>query len=142
MGKNRQRGKRSGSPCPSESLPEEEAVKPYSGWLYWRASENGRSAPQEAKAALPVSVRAGLDERMVRFRDRDSRFKDHKYLGSGVHELRYREHNNEYRVLFAIWGTWLVVLDVFYKNQRSTDFKLAAERLRRWKVQNGKSPSE
>ncbi|WP_404387823.1 type II toxin-antitoxin system RelE/ParE family toxin [Humibacillus xanthopallidus] len=87
-----------------------------------------------------MTARAGLDDIMTRFRFRKDMPKEHKYLASGIHELRYRERNNEYRLLFAVWGNFLVALDAFYKDTEKTDFGQAAKRWAAWQARNGKQP--
>lgn len=74
---------------------------------------------------------------MTRYERGITREGDVKPLGAGILELRYAHRNNQYRLLFARWGRYGLVLDVFFKNQRRTDRSTAAKRLKSWIRENG-----
>lgn len=93
----------------------------YSDWVWWPNEQGRRSRAQEEFQALPGSVRAELLARISRFLKGESRYKDVKNLGDGVLEIRHREGNNHYRVLFFIDGDVCVGLTCFYKNQNKTE---------------------
>lgn len=111
----------------------------YQGWQYYRGA-NGSDPVRKDRGRLAPPVQAGLDVRMARFRDGSSLRQDHKPLGEGLHELRFRIGNNQFRLIFAIWGDRLLALDVFYKNQNKTSTDRAATRWRDWKKRNGDEP--
>lgn len=93
----------------------------YSDWVWWPNDKGRRSRAEEEFKALPASVRAELLVRISRFLKGESRYKDVKSLGDGVLEIRHREGNNHYRVLFFISGDVCVALTCFYKNQNKTE---------------------
>lgn len=56
-------------------------------------------------------------------------------LGDGILELRCRLGNNQYRILIACFGHYVVGLTAFYKNSQKlsvADLKLAKKRAARW----------
>jgi len=86
--------------------------------------------------AFPKSVRIdlGSDLRRLQIGELPKDFKPMKTVGSGVRELRARDHNNQYRTMYVIrMRTKVVVLHSFIKKSRTTpkaDIDTARERLR------------
>lgn len=68
---------------------------------------------------------------------------DIKPVQDGIFELRWRQGNNHYRVLFFRWGPHPVALTAFYKNQQQTPqtaIDRATERRKIWKSTFGEAP--
>src|SRR5664280_2866223 len=104
-------------------------------WLWFRLAVDARSPAEEEFKSLPVAGRAGLAKLVERFLAGESRYKDVSSLGDGLLELRYRQGNDHYRVLFFRHGANYVALTAFYKNQQRTpkaDVDRARQRARRW----------
>jgi len=121
--------------------PERSVAKARS-WVWFRTDPAGRSPALEEFERLPAEPRAGLATRMERYRDGTSRFKDVDSLGDGIYELRCRHLNNEYRLLFTLWGPRCVALTVFSKNQRATpqrDLDRAQTRAAAWREADAQS---
>lgn len=93
----------------------------YSDWVWWPNEQGRRSRAVEEFRALPKTVRAEFAVRIRRYLTGESRFKDVKSLGDGILEIRHREGNNHYRVLFCVDGDVCVGLTCFYKNQNKTE---------------------
>jgi len=105
----------------------------YADWHWWRASDGGRPIVWEAFGSLPGTAQAGLLSVMQAWLDGSARYKEVAPIGDGLYELRHRELNNHYRVLFCIEGDVCVALHCFYKNQRKcppSDLNLARKRMR------------
>ena len=80
-----------------------------------------------------------------RYRDGETRRKDLKHVERDIWELRYRELNNQYRLIFLAWGHVCVILDAFYKNQQQlTKQELDRFRARAadWIAERGKYPPD
>lgn len=125
-----QRGKRlqraPDSPVASPSTP-------YDRWVWWPNKAGQRSRAQEEFLDLPPQAQGELTDRMKRFLEGRTRYKDVDDLGDGIKELRIRLSNNHYRVLLFVDGRDLVALTCFYKNQRATpttDLDRAKRRMR------------
>ena len=114
------KGKKSRRQPDRESTDELPAAS-YDDWLWWPNEPGRRSRAEEEFFDLPPLVRGALAERMKRFLDGETRFKDLDDLGDGIRELRFREKNNHYRILFFVDGRLCVGLTCFSKNQRKTE---------------------
>jgi len=105
----------------------------YEQWVWWPNAPGRRSASQEEFLKLPPRARGELVDRMVRFVEGRTRFKDVDDLGGGIKELRVRLGNNHFRVLFFIDGRTPVALTCFCKNQQATpptDLNRATRRMK------------
>lgn len=100
----------------------EESSKPtYDDWVWWPNEPGRRSQAKKEFSTLPPNVQGELLLRIERLLAGDTRYKDVDDLGGGIKELRYRERNNHYRVLFCIDGRACIGLTCFYKNQQRTE---------------------
>ncbi|WP_112236858.1 type II toxin-antitoxin system RelE/ParE family toxin [Kribbella monticola] len=108
----------------------------YDDWVWWPNQDGRRCRAEEEFFALPPKVQGELADRIKRFLTGATRYKDLDDLGDGIRELRYREKNNHYRILFSVDGRVCVGLTCFYKNQRKTkkqDLDRARERMRSYR---------
>lgn len=134
------RGKR--GPGSKDEPPRKDDGSP-KRWLFFRNQRDGRLKAKEELAALGEDAKAGLTLKMQRHARGESRRQDIDHLGGGIYEIRHRIGNNHYRVLFFQWGSYLVALTAFYKNQQATpkaDLDRARTRAARWKEVFGKEP--
>src|SRR4051812_7985934 len=94
------RQRRKGDPEPKEA-----AVPPVARqWKFWRAQLGARPKALEELQSLPEKPKAELFSKMDRYMKGESRAHDVDHLGDGIYEIRYRQGNNQYRVLFFMWG--------------------------------------
>lgn len=93
----------------------------YEDWDWWPCDEDRRSAAKKEFDKLPQDVRSEFLDRIDRLLDGKSRFKEVKDVGQGILELRYRAHNNEYRILFFVYDGLCVAATCFYKNTKKLD---------------------
>lgn len=117
---------------PSEDPGEGQSRK----WLWFRTSKGANSPAEKEFNSLPRDPKAALRTAMTRVASGTTRFKDVDHLGDGIYEVRVRQSNNHFRVLFFNWGPFLVALSAFYKNQRKTpqqDVDTAKDRRTRWR---------
>ena len=133
-GNQRRRGKQSAeqvnSPAPRK-------------WMWFRNDQGARLKAKEEFEKLPVQGQAGLAKKIERYLQGESRYKDIDSVGDGILELRHRHLNNQYRVLFMLWGPHCVALTAFYKNQQEiprSDIDRAERRADRWRQVFGKEP--
>lgn len=115
-----------------QGLGDEIPVVRYDDWVWWPNQAGRRSRAEEEFLALPPRVRGELADRIKRFVSGETRYKDIDDLGGGLRELRYREKNNHYRILFCVEGRLCIGLTCFYKNQQKTekrDLDRARERM-------------
>jgi len=113
-------------------------------WIWFRSEPGARSKAEEEFLDLPIPAKAGLSVRISRYKNGESRLGDVDSLGDGIYEIRYRHLNNQYRVLFMLWGPHCVGLTAFFKNQRKTsktDIDRAAKRSEKWIDKHGKEPA-
>lgn len=69
---------------------------------------------------------------------------DIKPIRDDILELRWRQGNNHFRILFFRWGKYPVALTAFYKNQQKTPkakIETALDRQKAWKRTFGDTPS-
>lgn len=140
---SRQRGRsdRSAPSGPEESSADRGRRRKIRRWF--GEDGEGKSPAKRAFEKLPLTARAGLDLRWARHRDDEARAKDLKNVEGDIWELRYREFNNQYRMVFLAWGHVCVILDAFYKNQEKlTKQELDRFRVRaaQWITEHGKHP--
>lgn len=112
-------------------------------WLWFRSGPGARKKAHEEYKDLPEKASAGLSKAIDRYLSGKSRRGDVDFLGSGIYEIRYRFSNNHYRVLFTLWGSDVVALTAFYKNQQKTpksDLDRAIDRARQWRDAYGDEP--
>ncbi|MFC5290938.1 type II toxin-antitoxin system RelE/ParE family toxin [Actinokineospora guangxiensis] len=105
-------------------------------WNWWRSSLNARPKAKEEFDALPDRPRAQLWKKVERFLAEESRRKEVDHLGGGIMEIRHRDGNNHFRVLFFRWCDRYIALTAFYKNQQKTppvDLNRAKERMKSWR---------
>lgn len=114
------KGKHSRRPGGAHRAQSHSVVR-YDDWIWWPNRKGERSRAEEEFADLPPEVQGELADRIKRFVEGRSRFKDVGDLGDGIKELRYRFGSNHYRVLFFIEGRTCVGLTCFYKNQQKTE---------------------
>lgn len=94
----------------------------YDSWHWWCASDGGRSAAEEKFFDLPGDVRIAIATIMRKWLRGECTRREHAPI-DGLHELRYRNGNNHYRILFTTEGRRCVALHAFYKNQQQTEKK-------------------
>lgn len=114
----------SGRHARARGAPRESCGAPaakYGPWAWWPNEPGRRSPAQKEFRSLPPGAQGELVDRMKRFVEDRTRFKDVDDLGEGVKEIRVRIGNNHYRVLFFVHGRTPVALTCFYKNQRRTE---------------------
>lgn len=115
-----------------------------SAWQFFRASADGRPIFQKEFDKLPRDARAALAVLMRRYLLGQLRSGDIKPVHDGISELRWRDGNNHYRVLFFRWGCHPVALTAFYKNQQRTPkskLELAKNRRKAWTDAFGDEPT-
>lgn len=105
----------------------------YDDWHWWCASMGGRLVAWEEFERLPPRIQGELLEIMAAWLEGETRYKEVGSLGHGLLELRCREGNNQYRVIFYVDGRLGVALHCFYKNQQKcppSALELARKRMR------------
>ncbi|WP_282005978.1 type II toxin-antitoxin system RelE/ParE family toxin [Propioniciclava sinopodophylli] len=105
----------------------------YDDWHWWRASADGRCATLKEFEKLPPSAQGALLEIMKSWREGRTGRKEVNSLGGGIFELRHREGNNHFRVLYYVDGRVGVVLRSFYKNQQKcppSELETARQRMK------------
>lgn len=136
------RGKHDGRGAASESKAS--TINDRREWYFFRNSRDGRALAREELEGLALSGQTCLSVRMDRHRNGKTRRQDVDSLGDGLFELRCREGNDHFRVIFFHWGPHLVALTCFYKNQRATppkDLKRAKRRRTQWRQIFGDEPA-
>ncbi|GLY35761.1 toxin [Amycolatopsis sp. NBRC 101858] len=136
MAARRQRRKR-------DPEPEEAALPVTRHWIWWRSQPGARPKAREELESLPTKPQADLAAKIDRYRKGESRAHDVDHLGDGIYEIRHRQGNNHYRVLFFMWGPHWVALTAFYKNQQktpATDKNRAHKRMTQWCQTFGDQP--
>jgi phage-related protein len=114
-------------------------------WIWYRSQPGGHRLALEEFEALDVDGRAGLAKAMQRYRDGETRRHDVDSIGEGIFELRYRHHTERFRLLFMLWGPYLVVLTAFQKKQTKTpkpDLDRARTRAKHWREVFGTRPAD
>ncbi|AFJ34725.1 hypothetical protein W7S_08750 [Mycobacterium sp. MOTT36Y] len=104
-------------------------------WQFFRASTKGRPIFEKELDKLPRDARAALANLMRRYLLGQLRPGDLKPVQGGISELRWRDGNDHYRVLFFRWGCHPVALVAFFKNQQRTPkskVDLAKKRRKAW----------
>lgn len=112
-------------------------------WKFFRASSNGRPIFEKELDGLPRDAKAALVNRMQRYLLGQLRPGDLKHVQDGIYELRWRDGNDHYRVLFFQWGRHPVALVAFFKNQQRTPkskVDLAKKRRKAWTNTFGDHP--
>src|SRR4051794_16114400 len=91
-------------------------------WEFYRVPGSSAKSPVAREfEKLPHTARAGLNEAMRRYQLGASRPGEVKSFNrEGLIELRWRERNNPYRLIFKRLGSLLLALTAFYKNQEQT----------------------
>lgn len=103
----------------------------YDDWHWWRASEEGRLKGHEEFEKLPDDIQGEFLNIMLRWLKGEAQSHEVKPLERPIWELRTRQGNNHYRVLFCVDDRVGIVLTCFYKNSQqtpSTSLKLARKR--------------
>ena len=95
-------------------------IKAYDDWHWWCAHRDARSPAQKEFEKLPPPMQAELLSVMERWLVQEHVRSEYDSLGRGLHELRVREGNNHFRVLFAVEGRVCIVLNSFPKNSQKT----------------------
>ncbi|BAK37959.1 hypothetical protein MLP_49450 [Microlunatus phosphovorus NM-1] len=90
----------------------------YEDWRWWSSRADGRAAAKKEFEKLPVGIQGEFLGIMSRWLSQTHARHEYDSLGRGLHELRVREGNNHFRVLFAIEGRLCIALSAFYKNQQ------------------------
>lgn len=113
-------------------------------WRFFKTSADGRDVFKKELDKLPRDARAALVAMMRRYLAGELRGgNDIKPIRDGIYELRWRQSNNHYRVLFFRWGPHPVALTAFYKNQQQTppsDIERAIARRKAWRQAFGDDP--
>lgn len=105
----------------------------FDGWLHFKHNfPDGRSAFDKEFDGLPKAIAAGYDELKKRVIEGTERPGAVKHIGDGIFELKNRQANNPYRLLYIKWGRYLVALTVFHKKDEKTSKALALTRKKRW----------
>lgn len=129
---------------PKATPPTANDAAPTPVWRFFRASADGREVFRKELEKLPRDARASLVALMRRYVTGEMRGGgDIKPVRDGIYELRWRQGNNHYRVLFFRWGPHPVALKAFYKNQQQTpqsDIDRALDRRKTWKAAFGARP--
>lgn len=123
-------GTPSGSPARA-SRPATE--RKFRGWLPFKQNfPDGRSVFDKEFGKLPDDIQAGFDELKDRVLDGTARAGAVKHIGGGIYELKNRQSNNPYRLLYMKWEGYLIALTVFHKKDERTDKSVALTRQKRW----------
>ena len=140
MGRNKS-AKKNGLDSSGDPIGDSEpTVSKYDGWLHFTHHKDGNSQFSKELDDLHFTVRAGYDELMDKCLDGTEPQGSVKHIGDGIYELKFRQTNNPYRLLFIKWGRFLVGLTVFHKKDQKTSKTLAISRQKRWIGQYGKTP--
>jgi phage-related protein len=114
-------------------------------WQFFRASTNGRPIFKKELDNLPRDARAAMTNLMRRYLLGQLRPGDIKPIHDGISELRWRDGNDHYRVLFFRWDCHPVALTAFFKSQQRTPksrIELAKKRRKTWTEAFGSSPTD
>lgn len=114
-------------------------------WQFFRASTDGRCIFKKELDKLPRYARAAMIVLMSQYVSGDIPDGAIKCLRDNIFELRWRQGNNHFRILFFRCGPHPVALTAFYKNQRRTPkakIDTALDRLKAWKETFGDRPPQ
>lgn len=135
--------KRREPPSSGDNTSASHADSKFAGWLNFAQSfPDGRSAFKKEFDKLPRDIQAGYDELKQRVLDGTARAGAIKHIGDGIFELKNRQANNPYRLLYMKWDKYLVALTVFHKKDEKTNKAVALKRKKRWLelAKNWKTP--
>lgn len=130
------------SPSGRDRSASGEPKKPtYEKFFWWSKEPGARAKALEEFKALPDEAQGRLLSAIGRYKRGESRSQDVEKIGGEIWELRVRAGgNNQFRVLFFHWGSYLVGLTCFYKNQRKLspqEIARAKTRMSEWKTTRG-----
>lgn len=114
-------------------------------WIFFRTPADGRSVFEKEFDKLPNYARAALAVLMRRYLNDELVSGDIKPVRDDAMELRWRQLNNQFRILFFRWGPHAVALSAFYKNQQKTPkakVDNALDRMKAWRRTFGNTPSD
>jgi phage-related protein len=114
-------------------------------WQFFRASTDGRCILEKELDRLPRYARAAMIVLMSQYVSDAVPAGAVKRVRDNIFELRWRQGNNHFRILFFRWGPHPVALSAFYKNQRKTPkakIETALDRLKAWKETFGDQPPQ
>jgi phage-related protein len=119
--------------------------KPEQGshWLFFRASAEGRPVFRKELDKLPAQAVAALIVLMDQHIAGQLAGHNLKPIRDDIYELRWRQGNNHFRVLFFRWGPHPVALTAFQKKQQKTPktrIDTAFERQKNWIKAFGEAP--
>lgn len=128
---------------PASHPPRAEEARQDGRWLFYRASAEGRPIFSKELDKLPDQAVAALIVLMEQYRAGQVPSHDVKQIRGDIFELRWRQGNNQFRVLFFRWGPHSVALLAFQKKQQKTpkaQIATAIGRQKIWKETFGESP--
>lgn len=114
-----------------------------SRWLFFRTSAEGRPVFRKELDKLPDQAVAALIVLMDQYVAGQLAAHNLKLIRDDIYELRWRQGNNHFRVLFFRWGPHPVALTAFQKKQQKTPktrIITAFERQKIWIKAFGEAP--